>query len=386
MYNVCFPLKKIRIRKIDEKKPWLTDVSFLAKVKEKNDLYALKLKTDGLSPSDMGRLRGLTAEVNTLRRELKRSFFAEKLSEAGKNSRAAWRILHDFIGKSSGKGSTCRTFLRNGTAVTGDSAIAESFCDFFTGIGPALASKVRAPPGGSYASYLGDSPRVSAAFWLTTPEEVESLCRDLDVSKGPGHDGFSPSVLRWISKEISAPLSGLINACLEVGFFPDFLKVARITPVFKSGDPTQFGNYRPISVLSVISKIFERVIQGRLLGFLKKQGHILSSQYGFRRGHSTYMAILDMVENIHKAWEKGEHCLGIFIDFKKAFDTVDHSILLRKLYRLGIRGAPFELIRSYFSNRKQYVVFNGAESSQQENSWCPTRQHTGASFLFTLYQ
>ena len=186
------------------------------------------------------------------------------------------------------------------------------------------------------------------------------------MSKGPGHDDFSPSVLHWVSREISAPLSGLINACLGAGFFPDFLKVARITPIFKSGDPTQFGNYRPISVLSVFSKIFERVIQGRLLSFLNKQGHILSSQYGFRRGHSTYMAILDMVENIRNAWENGEHCLGIFIDFKKAFDTVDHSILLGKLYHLGIRGTPWELIRSYFSNRRQYVVFNGAESSQQE--------------------
>ena len=265
-----------------------------------------------------------------------------------------------------GRKTTCRTFLRDGATVTGDSAIAESFCDFFTGIGPALASKVRAPPGGSFASYLGPSSTATAGFVPTTPEEVESLCRALDISKGPGHDDFSPSVLCWISKEISTPLSGLINACLEVGFFPDFLKVARITPVFKSGDPTQFGNYRPISVLSVISKIFERVIQGRLLGFLKEQGHILNSQYGFRRGHSTYMAILDMVENIRKAWEDGEHCLGIFIDFKKAFDTVDHSILLGKLYHLGIRGLPLELIRSYFSNRRQYVVFNGAESSQQE--------------------
>ena len=186
----------------------------------------------------------------------------------------------------------------------------------------------------------------------------------LDGSKGTGHDGVSPSVLRFVSKEVSAPLSRLINACLEVGHFPDFLKLARVTPVFKAGDPTEFGNYRPISVLSVFSKIFERVIQGRLLGFLNRQGSILGTQYGFRRGHSTYMAILDMVENIRKAWENGEHCLGIFIDFKKAFDTVDHQILLGKMEHLGIRGVPLELIRSYLTNRKQYVAYNGMESSQ----------------------
>ena len=90
----------------------------------------------------------------------------------------------------------------------------------------------------------------------------------------------------------------------------------------------------------------------------------MSSQYGFGRGHSTDMAVLDMVENIRQAWEKRESCLGIFVDFKKAFDTVDHCILLAKMEHVGIRGAALELIRSYLSGRKQYVVFNGAESTQ----------------------
>ena len=139
-----------------------------------------------------------------------------------------------------------------------------------------------------------------------------------------------------------------------------------MTPVFKDGDPAVFGNYRPISVLPVVSKIFEKVMQGRLLSFLQKRGSILTSQYGFRHGHSTYMAILDMVENIRQAWENNEHCLGVFIDFRKAFDTVDHSILISKLEHLGIRGLPLELIRSYLSNRRQYVVFGEAESLQQE--------------------
>ena len=164
------------------------------------------------------------------------------------------------------------------------------------------------------------------------------------------------------------PLSRLINVCLEAGHFPDFMKVARVTPVFKADDPTRFGNYRPISVLSVFSKVFERAIQGRILSFLGKSGRILSSQYGFRRAHSTDMAILDMVENIRAAWEKGESCLGIFVDFKKAFDTVDHSILLAKMEHIGIRGASLELMKSYLSNRRQYVVFNGAESSQEQVS------------------
>ena len=170
--------------------------------------------------------------------------------------------------------------------VTRDSEIAESFCGFFTDIGPKLAGRVRPPTSGSFLDYLGPSSGSSAFFWPTDPAEVESICQALDCSKGPGHDGFSPAALRYVSTEVSGPLSRFINACLEAGYFPDFLKVARVTPVFKDGDPTHLGNYRPISVLSVISKIFEKVIQVRLLSFLRRQGSLLASQYGFRRGHS----------------------------------------------------------------------------------------------------
>ena len=354
-------LKRVKIRKSDKKKPWLCDDAFLSKLREKNKLYACHLREkDGLSPTDSDRMRELT------RRDLKRSFFARRLSEAGKNSKAAWRVLHDFIGKPGKSDAPCRTFVNNGRSVVGDPEVAESFCHFFSNIGPDLAEKVRVPAGGSFGDYLGPGSRGSVFMGPTSPKEVERICLDLDPSKGPGHDDFSPSVVRSVAAEISVPLSRLINVCLEVGHFPSFLKVARITPVFKAGDPTQFGNYRPISVLSVFSKVFERVIQVRFVSFFEKQGHILGSQYGFRRGHSTNMAIMDMVEKIRKAWEKGEQCPGIFIDFKKAFDTVDHSILVSKLEHLGVRGPSLELIKSYFRNRRQYVVFNGAESSQHE--------------------
>ena len=365
-YNVCFPQKKVRIRPIDEKKPWLNDASFLNKVRARDKLYARQLKRrGGLSSVDGSRLRDLTDEVNRQRKDMKRAYFSQKLNETGKNSKQAWKVLHDFIGRSGRCQIPCQSFVRNGASITDDQDIAESFCEFYSEIGSDLASKIEAPTSGSFKDYLGPSPRGSLYLRETDAMEIESICLDLDPSKGPGHDGFSPSVIRHVASEMSVPLSRLINVCLEAGHFPEFLKVARVTPVFKADDPTQVGNYRPISVLSVFSKIFERVIQGRLLSYLNKEGSILGSQYGFRRGHSTDMAILDMVESIRKAWEKGEACLGVFIDFKKAFDTVDHCILLAKLEHLGIRGAPLELLRSYLSNRSQYVVFNGAESSRE---------------------
>ena len=214
--------------------------------------------------------------------------------------------------------------------------------------------------------FLDPQPENSVFFAPTTPQEIEILCRGLDSSKSAGHDGLAPGVFRSMPIEFSFPLSKLINACLEAGYFPDFLKLARVSPVFKSGDPTQFSNYRPISVLSTVSKIFEKVIQVRLTQFLDKQGSIFEGQYGFRRGHSTFMAITDLVEKIRLAWQDGSHCLGIFIDFRKAFDTVNHDILLTKLERLGVRGTVLQLLKSYLGNRQQYVVYGDAASLPQK--------------------
>ena len=152
-------------------------------------------------------------------------------------------MIHGFIGRQGKKDTPCRTFNRDGSSVTGGSQIAGAFCDFFTNVGPDLASKVRRPASGSFKDYLGDPSRGSIFMSPTTPKEIELICLGLDPHKGPGHDGFSPSILRLCASEVSVPLSRLINVCLVAGHFPDFLKIARVTPVFKADDPTCFGNY-----------------------------------------------------------------------------------------------------------------------------------------------
>ena len=140
------------------------------------------------------------------------------------------------------------------------------------------------------------------------------------------------------------------------------MKIARIIPLFKSGDKQNVSNYRPISLLPQFSKILEKIFNNRLMNFLNSNNLLYLRQYGFRKNMSTSMAIMELVENITTAMDNGKFTIGVFIDLKKAFDTVDHSILVTKLDHYGIRGVAKQWLSSYFENRKQYVCFIGTDS------------------------
>ena len=165
-----------------------------------------------------------------------------------------------------------------------------------------------------------------------------------------------------IIPHILTPLRHICNTSLEQGIFPDEMKIARIIPLFKSGDKQNVSNYRPISLLPQFSKILEKIFNNRLMNFLNSNNLLYLRQYGFRKNMSTSMAIMELVENITTAMDNGKFTIGVFIDLKKAFDTVDHSILVTKLDHYGIRGVAKQWLSSYLENRKQYVCFNGTDS------------------------
>ena len=161
--------------------------------------------------------------------------------------------------------------------------------------------------------------------------------------------------------DILAPvIAHLMNRSQETGICPASSKVARVIPVYKNkGDESLYENYRPISLLPILSKIMERLIYDKLFDFLVRYGILFKSQYGFRKGHSTTHAVLDFLKQITEAQEKGDECLGIFCDLSKAFDTINHELLLKKMEHYGIDGMSLQWFRSYLTNRKQYVEYNG---------------------------
>ena len=144
--------------------------------------------------------------------------------------------------------------------------------------------------------------------------------------------------------------------------FPSELKLARVVPIFKAGDSSALTNYRPISVLTFFAKVFEKIVYNKLLNFISDNNILYDHQYGFRKGRSTQQAIITLVDKITKSQDIGDIVITLLIDLKKAFDTIDHRILLRKLYSYGIRGSMLKWMESYLTDRSQYVVFDGKVS------------------------
>ena len=195
-----------------------------------------------------------------------------------------------------------------------------------------------------------------------TEEEICTIISGLRDSAA-GWDEIPAKILKRCMQFIVVPITHVCNLSLFNGIFPSELKTAMIVPIFKAGDPTLVNNYRPVSVLPSISKIFEKIMYNRLIDFVEHSNLLYDFQFGFRKGRSTSMAITQIIDKITQALDNGEIALGVFLDFSKAFDTVNFNILFKKLEKYGIRGKALDWFKSYLADRKQYVKFENIKST-----------------------
>ena len=219
-----------------------------------------------------------------------------------------------------------------------------------------------------------------------TINELKDAFFSLKTNKSAGYDDISFNVVRNCFGPLVKPLMFIFNLSLEKGCFPDQLKIARVTPVFKADSVTELGNYRPISVLPCFSKILERIMYNGLFKYLKTNNILYSKQFGFQEGHSTEHAIIQLIDQINNSFEKNHYTLGIFIDLSKAFDTVDYNILIKKLNKYGIKGNNLKWFESYLNNRKQYITYGTDKSTEFENMICGVPQGSILGpLLFLMY-
>ena len=249
-------------------------------------------------------------------------------------------------------------------SVVGKKDIANALNKHFTSVADKLAKKLKKSKK-SFKKYLGKVNKKSMHMQEFQILEIVDEISKLIENKSSGYYGIPPKLIKWACNLLAPYLKILFNKCLEEGSYPQALKIAKVTPIHKEGDKNDLNNYRPISVLSQFNQIFERLISKRLMSFIDKYNILSKKQFGFRKRHNTEHAILNLKEYILQNLEKGESTVILFLDLQKAFDTVDHSVLISKLDHYGIRGRALDLIKSYLSGRVQCTVLDNELSDME---------------------
>ena len=378
LYEECFPIKQVK-QGYKNKKGWLTE-GLKKSIKKKNSLY---IRTKRSPTSENNQLyKTYKTNLNKLLRIEERKYYADLLESNKSNLKKLWIIIKDVINKK--KSSTIPKSFRIGNDIVTDrKRISEKFNKFFTNIGKDLAKKIprvqRDP-----LSYLTSEYQESIFLEPVIETEVERIITTLK-NASPGFDGIHSKIIKSTYKCYIKPLTHVLNLSLSQGFFPNQMKIARVVPLHKNGDHSNVSNYRPVSILPLFSKIMERLMYDRLVSFINKHNILYKFQFGFRNKHSTNMALIVLIDKIVSAIDKGEVVIGIFLDLKKAFDTVNHNILLQKLHKLGIRGVAHKWLSDYLCNRQQFVSFDGVDSKYEKIICGVPQGSILGPLLFLLY-
>lgn len=259
--------------------------------------------------------------------------------------------------------------------------------EFFVNIGKQLAQEIHPRTNKNLVDRNNVSLTQNNSFVLldTDPKEVESILMSLKSESAPGWDNISTRFLKYVSKEVVPIVAHLVNLCFRDGIFPSSLKQSVVTPVHKGGNSDDVNNYRPISVLPALSKVLEKLINVRLINYFNKFKIISSNQFGFRQGVSTEDAVTALSSLITRHLDTGKKCLTVFLDLKKAFDTVSVPTLVTKLEKIGIRGVPRSLLKDYLSDRKQRVKIGQYISEDADVSFGVPQGSVLGPTLFLTY-
>ena len=358
LFNKYFPFTKLS-KKASKNKPHITS-GIKVSIKYKNKLYRKYLKNrTAANRAAWTRFKNKTTNII---RNAEKLYYRKLISSHTNSSSNLWKTFGKILNKKKVKNRNISSLSIDNNNITDPQEITESFNKFFCEIGEKLASSFPNNNNSDYKKILKNPAPQSFFMHKTNVTEIINTVRNLKNTNSTGHDEFSNKFIK-LSLPILAPaLERIFNLSLSSGIYPDKLKIAKVIPIFKKGNSTFLNNYRPISLLSSINKIFEKILYSRLTKYIDKFQILYKYQYGFRKNHSTDHALIELVDQIRLSIDDNQMTCGIFVDLSKAFDTVNHQILLKKLEHYGIRGKALELFESYLTGRTQYVQINDNKS------------------------
>ena len=338
------------------REPWMKP-AIIRKMKKRDRL----LKISGRR-ADYKKLRN---EIVHDCRKAEREYFKKRITESWNNIREQWKTLRLVMGKTNDKTEFPSAFQHDGAWLTDKQHIVNGMNEYYSNVGPQVNKSVGTAKNGHRFYLSKNKARITQQLMECefTADDVYNACKLLYPKSSCDAYGLSQKVILQDMDIITPLFVHLINCSIASGICPDMSKLAKVIPVYKNkGENYVFSNYRPISMLPVFSKIIEKLIYNKIFSFLVRYDILYKSQYGFRKGHNTTQATLDFLQTIEKAMKENELAIGIFCDLSKAFDTLDHEILLSKLDHYGIRGSWLKWLKSYLSNRQQFVEMDGKQS------------------------
>ena len=378
IFDECFPVVKVK-QTYRNRMPWLSE-GLKQSIKFKNKLYRIQVK----HPTSFNKTyyKQYRNKLHYLINLEEKKYYQNLILENRSNMRETWKIIKRVINRNK-TSRHVQKFKFNDQIVSDKGEIATHFNNFFANIGPNLASNIPGPIP-DFRKYMPEVNPYTIFLSPVTDVEIKKIVQSF--KKGaPGWDEITADSVQCVLDYIGDALCYICNLSLNDGVFPNELKLTRIVPIYKANDPMLFTNYRPISLLSIFSKLLETVMYKRLTKFIDKYKLLYKLQFGFREQHSTYMPLILLMDKVTEALDNGNFVIGIFLDFRKAFDTVDHDILLDKLYRYGIRGIAHSWFKSYLNNRQQFVKFDDTVSGLQTIKCGIPQGSILGPLLFLLY-
>ena len=307
---------------------------------------------------------------NSLRRKAKFRYYQDLINENRHNSKKLWAILNKLTGKMKNKNDISEEIIVNGIKEHDANVISNAFARHYSEIGKVLADKIDRK--GNIRNPLvnmRNKVEQNCFFFPTTTREIEKIIANLKSKNSCGYDGISNRILKKICPGIVKALEIVFNKSIQEGEFPSNMKLAIVKPLFKGKSRTEIINYRPVSLLPVLSKILEKIVNVRIVKFLQRHKVFYEGQYGFRHGRSTTDTIIDFTGNILENFNKGHYTIALFLDMSKAFDSISHDTLLKKLEFYGIRGNVLSWFRSYLLNRSLKVRYREVLSTCHEMTY-----------------
>ena len=359
LLNKHSPIEFLTQKQVElELKPWITK-GILTSIRIKAKLFQTFKKS--LNDADYSKFKYYRDMINSLLRKSKKQYFKNYFVKHANNIKKTWKGINNLLHKQ-GNTKVSDIFLNiNGQLLTDQIVVADKMNKYFINVADNLAKDIPLSRN-TYADFLKNPNPHSIFLTEIGPEEIAKIIKDLGINKAGDIYGNTTNLVKLGGPVLVQILTFLFNKSLEQGIFPNALKVTKIVPIHKGDSMFSMSNYRPISLLPIFSKILEKLMYSRVMSFIQKYNILYENQFGFQTGMSTEFAINALVNNIVQCLENKETGYCIFLDFAKAFDTVNHQILLKKLEYYGIRGTALRWFTSYLSDRMQCTEIGNTQS------------------------